>query len=118
MSELESETGRLREYRAEAEAAANALETAWKVAGLPSDINVMPIVSGRGMYEGPHVSFGGGHARVAWALAEALTDYARLSGRLIDGEPQSLVARMLADLRVAPALPDDGLYVVRRELSA
>ncbi|MGK4582580.1 hypothetical protein [Kitasatospora sp. HPMI-4] len=118
MSGLESETNRLREYRAEAEAAADAVETAWQLAGLPSGIDVMPVVSGRGVHEGPHVSLGGCHARVARALAEVLTEYARLTGRLIDGESWSLVARMLADCGVAPALPRDGLYVVGRELSA
>lgn len=114
---VEREAEILRQYRAEAEAAADAVETAWKLAGLPSTPDVMPIVSGRGMYQGPHVSLGGCHANTARALAEVLTEYARLTGRLIDGESRSLVARMLADCDVTPALPSDGLHVVQRQLS-
>ncbi|WP_224279390.1 hypothetical protein [Streptomyces sp. LS1784] len=116
--DVEREAEILRQYRAEAEAAADAVETAWRLAGLPSTPDVMPIVSGRGMYQGPHVSLGGCHANTARALAAALTEYARLTGKLIDGESHGLVAQVLADLGVSPALPSDGLYVVQRQLSA
>ncbi|MFI9271740.1 hypothetical protein ACIGXM_13625 [Kitasatospora sp. NPDC052896] len=118
MPELEHETERLRRFRAEAEAAADAVVTAWKVAGLPSEPTVMALARGRGVLQGPHVSLGGCHARVALALAGCLTDYARLTGQLIDGDSRRLMARMLADHGVTPALPGDGLYVARRELSA
>lgn len=118
VSEVEHETERLRRYRAEAEAAADAVETAWKVAGLSSTPSVMAMARGRSVFEGPHVSLGGCHARVALALADVLTEYARLTGRLIDGESQRLVARVLTEIGVKPALPSDGLYVVRKELSA
>lgn len=70
------------------------------------------------MHEGPHVSLGGCHARTARALADMLTEYARLTGRLIDGRSHLLVASALADLGLKPALPSDGIYVVPRELSA
>ncbi|MFB7665640.1 hypothetical protein ACFC1R_17070 [Kitasatospora sp. NPDC056138] len=116
--DVEHEAEILRQYRAEAEAAAEAVETAWRLSGLPSVPDVMPIVSGRGIYQGPHVSLGGCHANTARALAKVLTEYARLTGQLIDGESQSLVARMLDEYDVTPALPSDGLYVVQRQLSA
>lgn len=118
MGELESETDRLREYRAEAEAAADAVETAWRLAGLPATPDVMPIVSGRGMHEGPHVSLGGCRASTARALADVLSEYARLTGRLIDGSSHSLLGRVIAESGVTPALASDGLYVVGRELNA
>ncbi|MFF9645104.1 hypothetical protein [Kitasatospora aureofaciens] len=118
MSELEHETERVRRFRAEAEEAADAVDTAWRLAGLPSAPDVMPVVSGRGISPGPHVSLGGCHARVALALADVLTEYARLTGRLIDGESNQLMTRVLADAGVTPALPSAGLYVSRKELSA
>ena len=118
MSNVEHETEQLRRYRAEAEAAAEAVETAWQVAGLPSAPNVMAMARSRGLYEGPHVSLGGCHARVALALADCLTEYARLTGRLVDGESHGMVAQVLADLGVSPVLSSDGLHVVRRELRA
>lgn len=117
MSELEHETQKLRKYRAEAEAAADAVETAWRIAGLPSAPDVMPIVRGRGVAEGPHVSLGGCHARTALALADYLKAHARCTGRLVDGESQRMLAKVLRDLD-ASAVVSDGLYVVRRELSA
>jgi hypothetical protein len=116
--DVEREAEILRQYRAEAEAAADAVVTAWKVAGLPSEPNVIAMARGRGVLQGPHVSLGGCHARVALTLADCLTDYARLTGRLIAGDSRRLMARVLADHGVTPALPNDGLYVVRRELSA
>ncbi|MFE1318999.1 hypothetical protein [Kitasatospora phosalacinea] len=54
----------------------------------------------------------------ARALAEVLTEYARLTGRLIDGRSQRVLARVLAECGVRPALPGDGAYVVVRELGA
>lgn len=117
MTEVESETARLRAFRTEAEAAAEAVETAWKLAGLPSEPNVMPVVSGRGLLQGPHVSLGGCSSTTAQALADVLTEYARLTGRLIDGESRHILAT-LAATGVIPALPGDGVYVVSKELSA
>ncbi|KJS53433.1 hypothetical protein VM98_25285 [Streptomyces rubellomurinus subsp. indigoferus] len=117
MSELENEIEQLRQFRAEAEAAADAVETAWRIAGLPSTPNVMPIVQGRGLPKGPHVSLGGCHAQTALALARYLTAHARCTGRLVDGESHRLLAKMLRDLDADPVV-SDGLYVVRREMSA
>lgn len=118
MTEIEREADRLRQFRAEAEAAADAVETAWRLAGLPSTPNLLPVTSGRGMRDGAHVSLGGCSAATAHALADVLTEYARLTGRLIDGRSQRLVARVLAEHGVTPELPSDGLYVVARKLSA
>ncbi|MGF1431524.1 hypothetical protein [Kitasatospora sp. LaBMicrA B282] len=112
--DVEREAEILRQYRAEAEAAADALQTAWRLAGLPFHPSVMPVMAqGRGVPQGPHVSLGGCSAGTARALAQVLTEYARLTGRLIDGESDSLMAQVLADFGVTPALPGDGLYVVR-----
>ncbi|GAA5011722.1 hypothetical protein GCM10025734_56540 [Kitasatospora paranensis] len=116
MSEVESETARLRTTRVEAEQAADAVETAWKLAGLPASPGVMPVVSGRGLRAGPHVSLGGCHAATARALADVLTEYARLTGRLIDGESRGLLATILAEAGAEPALPGDGYTLVSREL--
>ncbi|MEV4559891.1 hypothetical protein AB0K51_23255 [Kitasatospora sp. NPDC049285] len=118
MTDVESETAQRRTWRAEAEAAADAVEIAWRLAGLPCSPNVMPVTSGRGLDSGAHVSLGGCSATTARALADVLTEYARLTGRLIDGESQRLMARVLAEHGVRPMLPRDGLYVVPRELSA
>ncbi|MER7850123.1 hypothetical protein ABTZ03_40020 [Kitasatospora sp. NPDC096077] len=118
MSYVEPEAEKSRRYRVEAEAAAGALETAWKLAGLPTTPDLMPIVSGRGLYEGPHVSLGGCHASVARALAGVLTEHARLTGRVINGDSSRSTARMLAEYDVEPALSSDGLQVLRRELGA
>ncbi|MGW2375356.1 hypothetical protein [Kitasatospora sp. NPDC001683] len=102
MSNVEPETEKLRRYRAEAEAAASAVETAWRLAGLPSTPDVMPVVSGRGVHEGPHVSLGGCRASAARALADVLTEYARLAGRVINGESSRITARMLTKCDVEP----------------
>ncbi|MFF0439812.1 hypothetical protein ACFYST_10820 [Kitasatospora sp. NPDC004614] len=117
MAAVESDTARRCAYRAEAEEAADAVETAWRLAGLPTEPNVMPVTSGRGLSVGAHVSLGGCSAATARALADVLTEYARLTGRLIDGRSQRFVARVLADHGVRPALPSDGVYVVAGELS-
>lgn len=117
MSKVEHEREQRRRYRAEAEAAADAVETAWRLAGLPSTPDVMPIVSGRGLSAGPHVSLGGCHAATARALASVLTEYARLTGRLIDGESHRLLASVMAEIGATPALPSDGFTLIPRELS-
>lgn len=117
MAEVEREAERLREFRAEAEEAAEALETAIRVAGLPPLISLSPVYGARGLPEGAHVHIGGCSAHTARALADVLTEYARLTGRLIDGESRQFMARVLAESGVKPSLPSDGLYVVRRELS-
>ncbi|MFD9592191.1 hypothetical protein ACFWA9_05450 [Kitasatospora sp. NPDC059973] len=108
MSNVEPGTEKLRRYRAQAELAASAVETAWKLAGLPSTPDVMPIVRGRGEHEGPHVSLGGCHASTASALADVLTEYARLSGRVINGESNRMMTRMLTECDVGPVLSSDG----------
>ncbi|WP_033219009.1 hypothetical protein [Kitasatospora phosalacinea] len=118
MAQTEHETARLRAHRVEAEGAADAVETAWRLAGLPSEPSVMPVTSGRGLDAGAHVSLGGCSAATARALADVLTEYARLTGRLIDGGSQRILARVLAGHGVRPVLPGDGAYVVARESSA
>ncbi|MGW4811372.1 hypothetical protein ACWEPB_06930 [Kitasatospora cineracea] len=118
MTDMERETDQLRHFRAEAEEAAQALETALRVAGLPPLVSLSPVYAASGLPGGAHVHIGGCSARTARALADALTEYARLTGRLIDGDSRRFMARVLAEHGVVPALPNDGLYVVRRELSA
>ena len=115
---MEPEAEKLRRYRAEAEAAASTVETAWRLAGLPSTPYVMPVLSVRGVHEGPHVSLGGCHASAARTLADVLTQYARLAGLVINGESNRIAARMLTECDTEPALTSDGLHVVRRESSA
>jgi hypothetical protein len=106
--DLEYEAERARRFRAEAEEAAEAVEIAWRLAGLPSSPNVMPVTQGRGIPQGPHVSLGGCHASTARALADVLTEYARLTGRLIDGESHRLLASIMAEAGAVPALSNDG----------
>ncbi|KIQ63108.1 hypothetical protein TR51_30455 [Kitasatospora griseola] len=118
MTEVERETDRLRQFRAEAEEAAEALETAIKVAGLPPLVSLSPVYAASALPAGAHVHIGGCSARTARALADVLTEYARLTGRLIDGDARRVMARVLTASGVMPALPSDGLYVVRQELSA
>ncbi|AUY51407.1 hypothetical protein [Streptomyces sp. CB01881] len=118
MTELETEAERLRHHRVEAEEATEALETAIKVAGLPPLVSLSPVYAASGLPDGAHVHIGGCSATTALALADVLTEYARLTGRLIDGGSQRLMVRVLADHGVMPALPSDGLYVVARELGA
>lgn len=116
-TEIEPEAQRIREHRAEAEEAASALETALEVAGLPPLPGLSPAYTS-GVPGGPYVALGGCNARVVRALADALTEYARLTGRLVDGESQGLITAIFKELGVSPALPSDGLYLVRRELTA
>ncbi|MFC8719032.1 hypothetical protein [Kitasatospora sp. NPDC057198] len=118
MAEMEHETAQLRARRAEAEEAADAVETAWRLAGLPSEPSVMPVTSGRGLSAGAHVSLGGCSAGTARALAEVLTEYARLTGKLIDSRSQRILARVFAENGVCPVLPGEGAYLVARELGA
>lgn len=116
--EAETEAERLRHFRAEAEEAAEALETAIRVSGLPPLISLSPVYAASGLPDGAHVHIGGCSARTARALADALTEYARLTGRLVDGESRRFIACVLTDSGVQPALPSDGLMFVRGELSA
>ncbi|MER7756943.1 hypothetical protein [Kitasatospora sp. NPDC097643] len=118
MGGLETEAERLRHFRAEAEEAAEALETAIRVAGLPPLISLSPVYAATGLPDGAHVHIGGCSAHTARALADCLTEFARLTGRLIDGESRRFAARVLADSGVQPALPREGLCFVRGELSA
>ncbi|MFF2819702.1 hypothetical protein ACFVT9_29800 [Kitasatospora cineracea] len=67
MAELEQETARWRAHRAEAEEAADAVETAWRLAGLPSEPGVMPVTRGSGLVAGAHVSLG------VYVVAKGLT---------------------------------------------
>ncbi|GLW55370.1 hypothetical protein [Kitasatospora phosalacinea] len=118
MAETEREAARLRAHRVAAEEAADAVETAWRLAGLPSEPGVMPVTRGSGLGAGPHVSLGGCSVAAARALAEVLTEYTRLTGRLVDGRAQRVLARVLAEHGVRPALPGDGAYVVLRGVGA
>ncbi|GAA2105674.1 hypothetical protein GCM10009759_42980 [Kitasatospora saccharophila] len=118
MAETEHGAAQLRARQAEAEGAADAVEAAWRLAGLPSEPSVMPVMSGRGLRAGAHVSLGGCSAATARALAEVLTEYARLTGRLIDGRSQRILARVFAENGLSPVRPGEGAYLVARELSA
>ncbi|WP_030459041.1 hypothetical protein [Kitasatospora sp. NRRL B-11411] len=118
MAELEQETARLRAHRAEAEEAADAVETAWRLAGLPSEPGVMPVTRGSGLVAGAHVSLGGCSAATARVLAEVLTECARLTGRLVDGRSRRVLARVFADCGVRPVSSGDGVYVVAKGLTA
>jgi hypothetical protein len=117
VDETEIKAAQERAWRRDAEMAAHELELAWRLAGLPSEPNAMAIV-GQGLRDGAHVSFGGGSAETARALALVLRQYARLSGQLIDGETHSLVAALMIEAAVSPMLPSDGFTVVSRELGA
>lgn len=116
--EAETEAERLRHFRAEAEEAAEALETAIRVSGLPPLISLSPVYAASGLPDGAHVHIGGCSARTARALADALTEYARLTGRLVDGESRRFIACVLTDSGVQPALPSDEHIFVHGELSA
>ncbi|MFJ5884144.1 hypothetical protein [Kitasatospora cineracea] len=117
-AQTEREAAQRRAYRVEAEEAADAVETAWRLAGLPSEPGVMPVTRGSGLGAGAHVSLGGCSAATARVLAEVLTEYARLTGRLIDGQSRRVLARVLADCGARPVLPGDGVYVVAKGLTA
>ncbi|MDH6134238.1 hypothetical protein P3T37_003640 [Kitasatospora sp. MAA4] len=117
MAELERANETLRRHQQEAEDAAETLATAFQVAELTQLPGLRPAFHATGIEQGPHVYLGGCSARVALEIANALTVYARCTGKLIGGESSSLLRELMAHMDVTPALPGDGVIVIRGELT-
>ncbi|MDH6135029.1 hypothetical protein P3T37_004439 [Kitasatospora sp. MAA4] len=115
MTELERTNETLRRHQQEAEDAAEALATAFQVAELTELPGLRPSFHATGVEQGPHVYLGGCSARVALEIAGALRVYARCTGKLIDGESSSLLRELMAQRSATPALPGDGVIVIRGE---
>ncbi|MDH6133990.1 hypothetical protein P3T37_003389 [Kitasatospora sp. MAA4] len=117
MTELERMNEMLRRHQQEAEDAAAALATAFQVAELAELPGLRPAFHATGIKQGPHVYLGGCSARLALEIANALTVYARCTGKLVDGESSPMLRAVLADAGVTPALPSNGVVIIRGELT-
>ena len=115
MADVERADEVLRQNHREAEDAAARLATALQVAGLAELPSLRPVFAATGIRAGAHVELGGCSARRAKELADVLTAYARLTGRLVDGQSTRMLHEVLGQLGVTPALPSDGVYVVRTD---
>jgi hypothetical protein len=85
--DLQTDRGRLiGTHQQMAEKAAEALEDALKLAGLPQLVSLSPAGSATGMINGGHVQLGGANAHTVMAIARYIRAHAVCEGRIIGGE--------------------------------
>ena len=86
-TDLETDRGRLiSTHQQMAEKAAEALEDALRLAGLPKLVSLSPAGSATGMVNGGHVALGGANAHTVMAIARYIRAHAVCEGRIIGGE--------------------------------
>lgn len=85
MGELETDRGRMiSRHQIMAEQAADALEAALKLAGLPPLVSLSPLMT-TGHPDGGHVEIGGANAHTVMAIARYIAEHAECHGRVIPG---------------------------------
>ncbi|MFJ9771949.1 hypothetical protein ACIRVF_11980 [Kitasatospora sp. NPDC101157] len=105
----------IEQHKQQADEAADALEAAFRTARLPVPAGLSPSYGVIDQGYGPRVYLGTVGVRQAEQLIQALNQYSRLQGYVMDDEALGLAAQVLWEFRV-PAISSDGVTYVRKEL--